>query len=209
MDQLSLSVGGEGLRVGGESSRVPAVVTRVLTLEVGWAGVVGVRSEPLGAVWAVPHGGPGDHAGGGLGGLGALFVWETEERKKERERGSAKRVRCRAWVSCEVKVRGVGDRETSTEVLQACSTDGNQRLRHHRRTERPRGTSTPNQNQQTKKCTTLDLVMMVWCNPGTTAPRRYAGLTESLGSPLTERAMVLVVVVEVKVFRPLSTCRLR
>merc|ERR1719235_180821 len=81
VDELGLPVGGEGLRVGGESSRVPAVVPRVLTLEVGWAGVVGVRSEPLGAVWAVPHGGPGDHAGGGLGGLGAGELRESSDGK--------------------------------------------------------------------------------------------------------------------------------
>mmetsp|Transcript_12060 Transcript_12060/g.27332 ORF Transcript_12060/g.27332 Transcript_12060/m.27332 type:complete len:275 (-) Transcript_12060:34-858(-) len=81
VDELSLSVGGEGLWVSRETGGVPAVVTRVLTLEVGWAGVVGVRSEPLGAVWAVPHGGPGDHAGGGLGGLGAGELRESSDGK--------------------------------------------------------------------------------------------------------------------------------
>ena len=44
VDELSLSVGSEGLWVSRESSAIPTVVTRVLTLQVGWAGVVGVWS---------------------------------------------------------------------------------------------------------------------------------------------------------------------
>jgi len=80
VDQLALSVGGEGLWVGGETGGVPAVVTRVLTLEVGWAGVLRVWSEPLSSVWAVPHGGSGDDTRS-LGGLGGGKFWESSDGK--------------------------------------------------------------------------------------------------------------------------------
>ena len=44
VDQLALSVGGEGLWVSRETGAIPTVVTWVLTLEVGWAGVLRVWS---------------------------------------------------------------------------------------------------------------------------------------------------------------------
>ena len=54
VDELSLPVGSEGLRVGRESSAVPTVVARELPVEVGWYGVVGVWSKPLWSVRTVP-----------------------------------------------------------------------------------------------------------------------------------------------------------
>merc|ERR1712134_3134 len=80
VDQLALSVGGEGLWVSRETSAIPTVVTWVLTLQVGWAGVVGVWSEPLGTVWSIPLGGSGDNTRS-LGGLGGGKLWESSDGK--------------------------------------------------------------------------------------------------------------------------------
>jgi hypothetical protein len=62
VDDLGLPVLGEGLRVSGETGRVPAVVTRVLSGEV--RDLRGERAKVLGAVGSVElDGGLGLDAG--------------------------------------------------------------------------------------------------------------------------------------------------
>ena len=51
VDDLELPVLGKGLRIGRESSGIPAVVTRELSVQVGRAVSLGERSEPLGTVY--------------------------------------------------------------------------------------------------------------------------------------------------------------
>ena len=53
--QLSLAVGSEGLGISGEPSGIPAIVTWVLSRQVG-GGVSGVRAQELGTVRSIPHG---------------------------------------------------------------------------------------------------------------------------------------------------------
>ena len=68
MDDLDGAVAREGLRVGREAGRVPAVVAGELALEVRGGGVLREGAEPLGAVGAVELDG-----GAGLGGGAGLF----------------------------------------------------------------------------------------------------------------------------------------
>jgi len=65
VDELSLAVSSEGLGIGGEAGGVPSVVTGELTSEVS-GGVVGVRTEVLGAVGAVPLDGASRDGAGSL-----------------------------------------------------------------------------------------------------------------------------------------------
>jgi hypothetical protein len=53
VDHLQLAVAGEGLGVGGEPRRVPAVVAGELAGQVR-RGLLGERAKVLGAVGAVP-----------------------------------------------------------------------------------------------------------------------------------------------------------
>jgi hypothetical protein len=57
MDDLNLTVATEGLGIGREASRVPAVVTRELTIEVRGSGILREGAQELGTVRAIPHGG--------------------------------------------------------------------------------------------------------------------------------------------------------
>mmetsp|Transcript_5834 Transcript_5834/g.20430 ORF Transcript_5834/g.20430 Transcript_5834/m.20430 type:complete len:249 (+) Transcript_5834:916-1662(+) len=53
--QLGLAVSSKGLGISGEPSGIPAIVTGVLTRQVG-GGVSGVRAQELGTVGSIPHG---------------------------------------------------------------------------------------------------------------------------------------------------------
>jgi len=55
MDELDLAIASKGLGVGGQAGGIPAVVTRVFTVQVRGGAAVGEGAQELGAVRAVPE----------------------------------------------------------------------------------------------------------------------------------------------------------
>ena len=91
VDQLQLTVAAEGLGVGGQTSGIPAIVTGVLAGQVAGDSVLGVGTQPFGAVGAVEL--------GALGGLQGSLLHLLQGGKEPRWLVASKTLRQRAKVN--------------------------------------------------------------------------------------------------------------
>merc|ERR1719419_971274 len=88
VDQLGLTVGSEGLRIGGKTGGIPTVVTRELSGKVRWHGTIGERSQPQCTVRSVEFHSLDGGVDLGLWGLGLCLEGGHVSNELSRSKGS-------------------------------------------------------------------------------------------------------------------------